>query len=98
MVEFKNKILFVGFGAVAQCTLPILEKHIKVPLSNITVMDFENQEGLLKSWTERGLKWVRDRVTREPALCAGSLMGAMLTTAFLPRRGARAGGSAGRSP
>jgi homospermidine synthase len=50
MVEFKNKILFVGFGAVAQCTLPILEKHIKVPLSNITVMDFENQEGLLKDW------------------------------------------------
>ena len=72
MVEFKNKILFVGFGAVAQCTLPILEKHIKVPLSNITVMDFENQEALLKDWIERGVNWVKDRVTRENL---GSLLG-----------------------
>ena len=65
MVAFKNNILFVGFGAVAQCTLPILEKHIQVPLSNITIMDFEDQEEILKDWTARGVKWVRDRVTRE---------------------------------
>ena len=31
MLEFGKRILFVGFGAVAQCTLPILVKHIKVP-------------------------------------------------------------------
>src|ERR1039458_9560955 len=72
MVEFKNKILFVGYGAVAQCTLPILEKLIKVPLSNITIMDFENQEHLLKDWIQRGVKWVRDRVARENL---GSLLG-----------------------
>jgi len=72
MVEFKNKILFVGYGAVAHCTLPILEKHINLPLSNITVMDFENQEHFLKDWIERGVNWVRDRVTRENL---GSLLG-----------------------
>ena len=31
MLSFKNKILFVGYGAVAECTLPILFKHLKVP-------------------------------------------------------------------
>ena len=31
MLEFKNKILFVGYGAVAQCALPILVKHLKTP-------------------------------------------------------------------
>jgi homospermidine synthase len=36
MIEFKNKILFVGYGAVAECTLPILFKHIKVPAKNVT--------------------------------------------------------------
>jgi len=32
-LEFKNKILFVGYGAVAQCALPILVKHLKTPYS-----------------------------------------------------------------
>ncbi len=72
MVEFKNRILFVGFGAVAQCTLPILEKHIQMPLSQVTVMDFEDQEKNLAEWIKRGVRWVRDRVTRENL---GSILG-----------------------
>ena len=47
MLSFKNKILFVGYGAVAQCALPILVKHLKTPASNITVMDFENRKPAL---------------------------------------------------
>ena len=30
MLDFRNRILFVGFGAVARCTLPILLQHISV--------------------------------------------------------------------
>jgi homospermidine synthase len=30
MLAFSNKIMFVGFGSVARCTLPILLKHIRV--------------------------------------------------------------------
>ena len=65
MIEFKNKILFVGYGAVAECTLPILFKHIKVPAKNVTVMDFENRAAKLKAWTSKGVRFVRDRVTEE---------------------------------
>jgi len=65
MIEFKNKILFVGYGAVAECTLPILFKHIKVPAKNVTVMDFENRAEKLKKWTAKGVRFVRDRVTEE---------------------------------
>jgi len=65
MVEFRQKVLFVGYGAVAQCTLPILEKCIKVPLSNITVLDFEDRAELLRPWTQRGVKYVQDKVARE---------------------------------
>ena len=43
MIEFNKKILFVGYGAVAECTLPILLKEIRVPAGNITIMDFENR-------------------------------------------------------
>ena len=65
MIEFKNKVLFVGYGAVAECTLPILFKHIKVPAKNVTVMDFENRSEKLKKWTSKGVRFVRDRVTEE---------------------------------
>ncbi len=65
MIEFKNKVLFVGYGAVAECTLPILFKHLKVPAKNVTVMDFENRAAKLKSWTAKGVRFVRDRVTED---------------------------------
>ncbi|MBE3100015.1 MAG: homospermidine synthase, partial [Planctomycetes bacterium] len=65
MLAFKNQIVFVGYGAVARCTLPILLKHIKVPPKNITVIDFEDRAEELKPWIEQGVCYVRDRVTRE---------------------------------
>lgn len=65
MIEFKNKVLFVGYGAVAECTLPILFRHIKVPAKNVTIMDFENRAAKLKKWTAKGVRFVRDRVTED---------------------------------
>lgn len=63
MLEFGQRILFVGFGAVAQCTLPILLKHIKVPAKRITVMDFEDRREALAPWIKRGLTFVKQRIT-----------------------------------
>ena len=65
MLEFRNRILFVGYGAVAQCTLPILVKQLKVPYRNITVMDFENRRPQLQPWIKKGVRFVRKRVTRD---------------------------------
>ena len=65
MITFNKRILFVGYGAVAECTLPILFKHIKVPAKNVTVMDFENRAEKLKKWTTKGVNFVKDRVTEE---------------------------------
>jgi homospermidine synthase len=65
MIEFNQRILFVGYGAVAECTLPILFKHLKVPARNVTIMDFEDRSAKLSRWTAKGVRFVRDRVTRE---------------------------------
>jgi len=75
MLSFKNKILFVGYGAVAQCALPILVKHIQVPAKNITVMDFENRRAALAAWIKRGVNFAHKRVTRENM---GALLGKYL--------------------
>jgi len=65
MIEFGKRILFVGYGAVAQCTLPILLKHLKVPAKNITVVDFEDRRKVLGPSLKRGVRFVRKRVTRD---------------------------------
>ena len=43
MIDFHKRVLFLGYGAVAQCALPIFVKHFRIPPENITVLDFEDR-------------------------------------------------------
>ncbi len=83
MLVFPNRILFVGFGAVARCTLPILLKHISVDPKHITIMDFEPNEVALRPWIEQGMTFVRDRVTPENL---GMLLGQYVASRRPPHR------------
>ena len=65
MLKFDRRVLFMGFGAVAQCTLPILLKHIKVPPKSITVLDFEDRTAQLKPWLDQGVQFAHKRITPE---------------------------------
>jgi homospermidine synthase len=62
-MEFRNKVLIIGYGSVSQCTLPILLKHIKIPHKNITVIDFVDKRKALKRWTDRGIRYFQERIT-----------------------------------
>jgi len=42
MLKFRGKVLFLGFGAVARCTLPIFLKSVQVSPRCITILDFED--------------------------------------------------------
>jgi homospermidine synthase len=72
MLTFPNRVLLVGFGAVARCTLPILVKHLKIDPRNITILDFDPNDAALKPWVEQGMTFVKNRVTPENL---GSLLG-----------------------
>ena len=63
MVTFNNRILFVGFGFVARCTIPILLKHIKVLPQNITIIDFNPDTAALQPWIEMGITFVQKKIT-----------------------------------
>jgi homospermidine synthase len=76
MLNFPNKVLLVGFGAVARCTLPILVKHIGIDPKQITILDFEPNEAALKPWIDQGMTFVKDRVTPDNL---GSLLGQYLS-------------------
>jgi homospermidine synthase len=79
-MTYSHRILFVGFGAVGRCTLPVLLRHIDVDPARITIMDFEPNEAALKPWIERGVTFVKDRVTPDNL---GALLGRHLSTGDL---------------
>jgi homospermidine synthase len=64
-VEFDGKVLIIGYGSVARCTLPILLKHVKIPYGNITIIDFEDKAPALKEWTKKGVTYRQHRITSE---------------------------------
>lgn len=63
MIDFQKRVVFLGYGAVAQCALPILVRHFRVPLENITVLDFEDRSEAIAPWTAQGVRFVRQRIT-----------------------------------
>ena len=65
MIDFDKRVLFLGYGSVAQCTLPIFMKHFRIRPQNVTVMDFEDKSEALRPWIEQGIRFVRARIAPE---------------------------------
>ncbi|MBI5123939.1 MAG: homospermidine synthase [Candidatus Omnitrophica bacterium] len=63
MLEFKNKILIIGYGSVSKCTLPIFLKHVKAPYRNITIIDFVDKRAELKLWIKKGIRYFQEKIT-----------------------------------
>jgi homospermidine synthase len=75
MVEFDKRVLLLGCGAVGQCTLPVLFRHLRLDPRKVTVLDFEDRRGAVEAWTPPGVTFVRDRVTPQNL---GSVLGRYL--------------------
>jgi homospermidine synthase len=61
-VPFMGKILVLGCGSVAQCTLPLLLRHVARP-DQITVMDFVDNRARIETELAAGVSYVVDRLT-----------------------------------
>jgi homospermidine synthase len=61
--RFDHKVLIVGYGSVAHCTLPVLLDAVDIPLTNITIIDFEDKAHLLQEYTSEGLRYFQERIT-----------------------------------
>ena len=58
---FTGKILMLGCGSVAQCTLPLLLRHVARP-NQITVMDFVDNRSRIENEMAAGVTYVIDRI------------------------------------
>lgn len=65
MLEFKQNILYLGYGAVAQCTLPLLLQRVQVNPKKITIIDFEDKKEDLIPFIQKGVTFVRLLLTPE---------------------------------
>jgi len=64
-IKFNNNILIIGYGAVSQCTLPIILEHIEIPREKITIIDFEDKSEKLKSFISSGINFFQEKITPE---------------------------------
>ncbi len=62
-VSFSGRVLVLGCGSVAQCTLPLLVKHIDIPANRITIMDFTDRRDRVADLLKQGVNYVQEQVT-----------------------------------
>jgi len=62
MLEFKNKVLIIGYGAVARAALPMLFRYVKIPRRNVTIIDFVDKRKELSPWIKKGVKYFRKKI------------------------------------
>ena len=64
-MKFNGKILIIGCGSVSQCAIPLVLKHIEMPASKVTIMDFVDNRPRVKDALKKGVNYVMDRITPE---------------------------------
>ncbi len=64
MIAFSKKIFILGCGSIAQCSLPLILKHIDIKPSHITVMDCLDNSGRISEELKRGVRYVQQRITK----------------------------------
>jgi homospermidine synthase len=65
VTQFEGRILILGFGGVAQCTLPLLLRHLATDPGKVTVVDFVDCRKAIAPYLAQGVKFVRVRITPE---------------------------------
>ena len=63
--RFDGKILVLGCGAVSQCTLPLLQRHLDMPLNKITVIDFIDRRKKILEILKAGANFEQVKVSIE---------------------------------
>lgn len=65
MMEFGGKIVFLGCGSVAQCSLALLHAFIKIPPKHITIIDFVDNRDKIAGLIGKGATYVQEKITPE---------------------------------
>ena len=65
MTSRPGRVLVLGCGSVAQCTVPLLVRDLKIPPASITIVDFVDNRARVADELALGVRYEIDRVTPE---------------------------------
>lgn len=60
-----GRVLVLGCGSVAQCTVPLLVRDLAIPPASITIVDFADNRERIAEQLAMGVRYEIDRVTPE---------------------------------
>jgi homospermidine synthase len=64
-IRFDGNILILGCGSVAQCTIPVVLRHLEMDAFRVTVLDMRDNRALIAASLERGVTYVQERLTKD---------------------------------
>ncbi|MTB06345.1 MAG: homospermidine synthase, partial [Actinobacteria bacterium] len=65
MTRTPQRVLVLGCGSVAQCTVPLLLRDLGIDGSRITIVDFVDNRARVADCIAQGVTYEQDRVTPE---------------------------------
>ena len=63
--KFDGRILFIGYGSVSRCTLPLVERHFDMPLSRVAIVDAEDRSADVAEYVAKGVTYVVEPIFRK---------------------------------
>lgn len=64
-MKFGGRILMIGYGSVGRCTMPLLERHLDMPMDRIAVIDGEDHRADIAPFLAKGVNYVVQPLVRE---------------------------------
>ena len=63
--KYTGRILFIGYGSVSRCTMPLIERHFDMPLSRVAVVDGEDRSAEIGPFVAKGVTYVVEPILRK---------------------------------
>ena len=63
MSRTPSRVLVLGCGSVAQCTVPLLLRDLEIDPSRVTIVDFVDNRARVASSLSAGVRYEQDRLT-----------------------------------
>jgi homospermidine synthase len=64
-IPFPGRLLVLGCGSVAQCTVPLLLRHLDMPADRVTVLEMEDRRDRIADALARGVNYRQQKITPE---------------------------------
>jgi len=63
-VKFTGRVLMIGYGSVGHCTMPLIARHLDMPLSRVAVVEADDHSEEIAPYVAEGVTYEIKEITR----------------------------------